>query len=153
MIGGSHFDAAKMLYRFSDARIVGRDDNLLQRLGLPASFDHVLNEWLAGNQRQRLAGEPAGRKSRGNYANDSHRRLRSAGQPYIERLTIYSNLFLQLASDNRDESPLSRIANSVSFFACRFTNFIVTVAGATVKCWCDHPNGKERLARIAERNA
>ena len=47
----------KSLRHFPDARVVRGHDDFAQRLGLPALLDDVLDERLAGNERERLAGK------------------------------------------------------------------------------------------------
>src|SRR5579863_9410805 len=72
MIGGGHFRAAKGLGDFPNAGVVGGDDHFAEGLGLLTALDDVLDERLAGDQGQRLAGEAGRAVTRGNDADDVH---------------------------------------------------------------------------------
>ena len=52
-----------------------------KRLGLLAALDDVLDERLAGDQRQRLAGKPRRSVARGDNANHFHRALFTRRHP------------------------------------------------------------------------
>jgi hypothetical protein len=69
----SHFHAAKILRHLPDARVVRGHNDVAQGLRALALLDDVLDERLAGDQRQWLAGKTRGSIARGNDANDVHR--------------------------------------------------------------------------------
>ena len=73
MIGRGHFHPAELLrdLRRSASSSVATMTSR-ERLGLLALLDDVLDERLAGDQRQRLAGKPRRSVARGDDANGSH---------------------------------------------------------------------------------
>ena len=81
MIGGGHFRAAKGLGHFPNSGVVGGHNHFAERLGLLAAFDDVLDERLAGDQGQRLAGKTGRAVTRGNDADDVHvsRKIQGGG--------------------------------------------------------------------------
>ncbi len=75
MVGRGHLRPAEALRHLPNPGIVGSHDHLRQRLGLLAALDDVPDQRLAGNQRQRLPGEPRRTVARGDNADHFHRVL------------------------------------------------------------------------------
>ena len=73
MFRSCHFHAAEILRHLPDTRIIRGHDDFRKRFCLLALLDDVLDQRLAGDEREkRLAGEAGGSKARGNDANDFH---------------------------------------------------------------------------------
>ena len=56
MFRARHFHAAEILHHFPDARVVRGHDDFEKRFRLLALLDDVLKQRLAGDERERLAG-------------------------------------------------------------------------------------------------
>jgi hypothetical protein len=72
MFWARHFRATKILRDFPDARVVRGDNYFRKRFCLLALLNDVLDERLASDRRERLAGKPRRAKTRGDDANDYH---------------------------------------------------------------------------------
>src|SRR5476649_2643606 len=72
MFRSRHLHAAEILRHFPDACVVRGHDDFAQLLRSLALLDDVLDERLARDERERLAGKPRRSKPRGNDANDFH---------------------------------------------------------------------------------
>lgn len=74
MVGPGHFHFAEVLGNFPNLGVIGGNKDLGERFGLLASFDHMLDQRFACNQRQGLAGEASGTVTGWNYTYDFHPR-------------------------------------------------------------------------------
>jgi hypothetical protein len=72
VIGGGHFDTAKLSRNAAYALVVGRDDNFRESPGLLAPLDDALDDWFAGDECERFAWKPAGSIPGGDDANHMH---------------------------------------------------------------------------------
>ena len=72
MFRAGHFHAAEILRHLPDARVIRGHDDFAQRFRLLALLDDVLDERLAGDEREGFAGEPRRGIARGNDADDFH---------------------------------------------------------------------------------
>jgi hypothetical protein len=72
MFRARHLHAAEILRHFPDARVVGGHDDFGKRFGLLALLDDVLEQRLAGDGRERLAGKPRLAEPRGDDAENFH---------------------------------------------------------------------------------
>ena len=72
MVGARHLDPAEFPCDLRDALVVRRDDDLAQRLGELATLNDALDERLASDEMQRLAGKARGREARRDDAENVH---------------------------------------------------------------------------------
>jgi hypothetical protein len=56
------------MHGIKNPRIIGGDQDRIETLTLAATLPNMLNEWLAGDEMERLAGEPGGSPTRGKNA-------------------------------------------------------------------------------------
>src|ERR1039457_5233372 len=75
MVRRGHLGPAEALRHHPNPGVVGGHDHFRQRLGLLAALDHVPDQRLAGDQRQRLPGEPRRTAARGGNTDHFHRAL------------------------------------------------------------------------------
>ena len=129
MIRRGHFGPAEILRDLPNARVVRGHDHLGKRLGLLAALDHVLDERLAGNQRQRLPGEPRRTVTRGDNANHFHRASiypRQAADCTDEKWQTS----LQMSSSVSDTD---RAHGDVSCRRCLATSAVAALSNAVIR--------------------
>jgi predicted TIM-barrel fold metal-dependent hydrolase len=72
MFRSRHLHVAEILRHFPDTRVVRGHDDFRKRFCFFALLNDALDERLACDERERLAGKPRRSKACGNYAYDFH---------------------------------------------------------------------------------